>query len=152
VAPSTRDRVPALPVTFRPWLATRVLALLAVLTTVSLIALAIELPNINTRDRWSFAVFAVLVDIGLWFLARPCLRANHDGLEVVNVWRSRRLSWAQVLAVRLGPGDPWLVLDLDDGTTAAAMGVQSADGERGRRVAAQVAALIDLHSVPQRDD
>ncbi len=149
---STRASAPALPVTFRPWLATRILALLAVLVTVSLVALAIKLPNINPRDRWSFVGFAGLVVVGLWFLGRPRLRADEDGLEVVNVWRRRRLSWAQVVAVRLGPGDPWLVLDLDDGTTAAAMGVQSSDGDRGRRVAAQVAALVDLHSATPRDD
>jgi hypothetical protein len=126
--------------------------MLAVLVSVSLIALAIVLPGITTRDRWTFVVFAGLVVIGLAFLARPRLRADADGLEIVNVWRRRRLAWAEVVAVRLGPGDPWLVLDLDDGTTVAAMGVQSADGAYGRRVAQQVATLIAEHSATPRND
>lgn len=148
----TNSRAPALPVTFRPWLATRVLAVLAVSVAVSLVALALVLAGISTRDRWSFIGFAVLVVVGLAFLARPRLRADENGLEVVNVWRRRRLGWTEIVAVRLGPGDPWLVLDLDDGTTAAAMGVQSADGVRGRRVADQIAALVAEHSATPRDD
>ena len=152
MSPPNRPALPALPVTFRPRLATWILAGLAVSVMVSLVALAIVLPSVSTRDRWSFVGFAVLVVIGLAFLARPRVRADHDGLEIVNVWRRRRLDWAEVVAVRLGPSDPWLVLDLDDGTTVAAMGVQSADGARGREVAAQLAALVVAHSVTPRDD
>ena len=148
----TRPVAPPLPVTFRPWLATRMLAGLAVGVAASLVGLAILLPQIDTRDRWVFVGFAVLVLVGLGFLARPRLRADDAGLEIVNVWRRRRLGWAEVVAVRLGPGDPWLVLDLDHGTTAAAMGVQSADGARGRRVAAQVALLVAEHSATPRND
>jgi len=139
-------------VTFRPWLATWILAGLAVSVSVSLVGLAIVLPSVTTRDRLTFVGFAGLVVIGLAFLARPRVRADQDGLEVVNVWRRRRLAWAEVVSVRLGPGDPWLVLDLDDGTTAAAMGVQSADGARGRRVADQIAALVALHGAAPRND
>lgn len=141
-----------MPVTFRPWLATWVLAGLAICVAMSLVALAILLEGVGVRDRWGFVGLAVLVVVGLGFLARPRLRADTDGLEVVNVWRRRRLAWGEVVAVRLGPGDPWLVLDLDDGSTAAAMGVQSADGARGRRVAAQVAALVADHSATTGDD
>jgi len=143
---------PALPVTFRPWLATRVLAGLAVSVVVSLVALALLLPDIDAGDRWVFVGFSALVVVGLAFLARPRLRADESGLEIVNVGRRRRLGWAEVVAVRLGPGDPWLVLDLDDGTTVSAMGVQSADGARGRHTAAQVAALVAVHSGTPRDD
>jgi len=139
-------------VTFRPWLATWMLIGLAIAVTAALGTLAVVLPGIDTRDRWGFVGLAALVVVGLSFLARPRVRADLDGLEIVNVWRRRRLRWPEVVAVRLGPGDPWLVLDLDDGTTAAAMGVQSADGLRGRRAAAQIAALVAANSVTPRDD
>ena len=99
-----------------------------------------------------FVGFAVLVVVGLAFLARPHVRADDEGLEIVNVGRRRRLGWAEVVAVRLGPGDPWLVLDLDDGTTISAMGVQSSDGARARRIAGQVAALVARNSATPRDD
>jgi len=152
VPAQSQPNTPALPVTFRPWLATRVLAGLAIGVSVCLIGLAILLPGIAARDRWAFVGFAVIVVVGLGFLARPRVRADDDGLEVVNVWRRRHLDWAEVVAVRLGPGDPWLVLDLDDGTTAAAMGVQSADGERGQRVALQISALLAARTATPRDD
>ncbi|MBA2478259.1 MAG: PH domain-containing protein [Sporichthyaceae bacterium] len=137
--------------TFRPWLATWMLIGLALAVTAALGTLAVVLPGIDTRDRWGFVGLAALVVVGLSFLARPRVRADLDGLEIVNVWRRRRLGWPEVVAVRLGPGDPWLVLDLDDGTTAAAMGVQSADGVRGRRAAAQIAALVAANTVTPRD-
>ncbi len=137
--------------TFRPWLATWMLIGLAVAVIAALGTLAVVLPGIDTRDRWGFVGLAALVVVGLSFLARPRVRADLDGLDIVNVWRRRQLRWPEVVAVRLGPGDPWLVLDLDDGTTVAAMGVQSADGVRGRRAATQIAALVAANSVAPRD-
>lgn len=35
-----------------------------------------------------------------------------------------RLEWAQILRVNLRPGDPWVFLDLSDGTSLPALGIQ----------------------------
>ena len=66
--------------------------------------------------------------------------------------RRRRVDWAEIVAVRLGPDDPWVYLDLADGTALAAMGIQSADGDRARAAATELAALVAARSQTPRDD
>ena len=56
--------------------------------------------------------------------------------------RTTQLDWAEVLDARMEPGEPWPTLDLADGTTIAAMGIQSTDGERARRAVTELRALI----------
>lgn len=71
------------------------------------------------------------------------VRAEPDpeGLTVVNYARRRRLEWAEIITVRFGSGDPWVHLDLADGTVLAVMAVQRADGEHGM---AEARRLVDL--------
>ena len=151
--------LPTLPTTFRPQRALWMLVGLAIAVTVSLVALALVLPSpgettagFKTDDRVGFVILTLIIDGGLAILGRPRVRADQHGLEVINVARKHRLAWAQVIAVRMRPGDAWMVLDLDDGTTLNAMGVQAADGLRGRQQAAQIAALVAAHSATPRDD
>lgn len=149
---------PSLPVTFHPYLARRVLAGLAVAVTVAIGVVTFAVPSASeqaggfrTADRLGMGVIAVLALAGLWLLDRPRIRADESGLEVTNVFRRRRLEWAEVVAVSLGPDDPWLVLDLDDGTTLSAMGVQTSDGQRAQVAAAQVRALVTARTGTPRD-
>lgn len=150
--------MPALPATFRPYLARRVILGLAVAVTAAIGVVTVILPpasevgGFSTRDRLGMVAVALIVLAGLWLLNRPRIRADEAGLEVTNVFRRRRLEWAEVVAVSLRPDDPWLVLDLDDGSTLAAMGVQTSDGQRARVAAAQVDALVAARSGAPRDD
>ncbi len=50
--------------------------------------------------------------------------ARQEGVTVVNLTTKRELAWAQVLRVNLRDGDPWVHLDLADGTSLPAMGIQ----------------------------
>ena len=68
--------------------------------------------------------------------------AEADRLVVVNGYRRHEYEWAEVLAVHLPPGAPWAVLDLADGTSAPAMGIQGSDGGRARRAVRELRALI----------
>jgi hypothetical protein len=68
--------------------------------------------------------------------------ARREGLLVVNGFRSRELEWAEVIAVHLPPGAPWVVFDLADGTTASAMGIQGSDGARAQAAVRELRALI----------
>jgi hypothetical protein len=118
------SELPALPVTFRPTRTRVVLvgvgvAVFAVLTVIGLI-----LPATSTGERISF-VFTGLVFLGvLLLLSRPYVTADAGGVTVVNLTTRRRLEWAEVLGVNLRPGDPWVSLDLADGTSLPAMGIQ----------------------------
>ncbi len=50
------------------------------------------------------------------------------------------------VSVRFGGGNPWALLDLDDGETMSVMAVQRADGEHGETEAQRLATLVALHS------
>ena len=83
---------------------------------------------------------------GGFALARSRLVAREDGLTVVNGYRSRRFAWAEVVQVTLRPGSPWAVLDVADGTTVAAMGIQGSDGSRATAQVRRLRTLIAQHS------
>ncbi|MER6254849.1 MULTISPECIES: PH domain-containing protein [Streptomyces] len=115
---------PTLPVTFRPT-RTRVVLLgvgLAMFATITAIALLLE--NLSPGERISFVFTAVLLSSVLVLLSRPKVVADETGVTVVNLTNTRRLEWAQILRVNLRPGDPWVFLDLSDGTSLPALGIQ----------------------------
>jgi hypothetical protein len=103
----------------------------------------------ETRARFTLFQRGTLVGFGLlvfalWFaLVRSRVVAEQDRLVVVNGYRRREFEWPEVLAVHLPPGAPWVTLDLADGTTVAAMGIQGSDGDRARRAARELRALVD---------
>ena len=103
----------------------------------------------HIRAQFTFLEVVTVVGLGLMFyaagyaLARSRLVAREEGLTVVNGYKSRRFDWNEVLAVTLRRGSPWAVLDLSDGTSVPAMGIQGSDGERAVRQVAQVRALVE---------
>ncbi|MEJ8645186.1 PH domain-containing protein [Streptomyces sp. MS1.HAVA.3] len=115
---------PALPVTFRPT-RTRAVLLgvgLAMFTTITLIAVTLE--RLQPGERISFIFVAVLLTSVLVLLSRPKVVADEAGVTVVNLTNTRRLDWAEILRVNLRPGDPWVFLDLSDGTSLPVLGIQ----------------------------
>ena len=127
----------------------------AVVVAVSVV-LAVVLPGgsggFRLIDRVGLILFGLGVAALLHVLARPRVRANEDGVTVVNVFRRRQLEWAEILEVTLREGDPWVYLDLTDGSVLAAMGLQAADGERGRAMARELRALVRSHTQTSRND
>jgi len=142
---------PSLPHTFRP-LGVRIMitvlgALLLLVSVVTWFAFPAEV-----RDQFTLEQRGTLVLLGLilygagYALARSRVVAREDGVTVVNGYRSRRYEWNEVLAVSLRPGSPWAVLDLADGTTVAAMGIQGSDGARAAAQARQLRGLVDRYT------
>jgi hypothetical protein len=137
----------ALPVTFRPALTRAVLLTVGAVLVVTFAVVALVLP-----DPWTVADRAVMIAAGLVIfgilalLSRPKVRADRDGVTVVNLVTSRRLAWAEVLNVNLRPGDPWVYLDLADGTSMAAMGIQPGMAPaRAVRDAGRLRRLAETH-------
>lgn len=94
-------------------------------------------------------IFLGLIALGVWFALMRCrVSATENALIVVNGYRRRELEWAQVVAVSLRRGAPWASIDLSDGTTISAMGIQNADGQRGVIAARQLKALAAAKSAP----
>ncbi|MFF4959895.1 PH domain-containing protein [Streptomyces sp. NPDC001222] len=121
---SDLSHLPALPVTFRPArtravLVTAGIAMFAVITAVALL-----LETLTAGERVSFVFTGALLCGILLLLARPKVVADESGVTVVNIASRRRLDWAEILQVNLRPGDPWVFLNLSDGTSLPALGIQ----------------------------
>ncbi|MDX2564912.1 PH domain-containing protein [Streptomyces sp. TX20-6-3] len=120
----SQAETPVLPVTFRPG-RTRVVLItmsVAIFAVISLVAVMLE--RLGPGERASFFLTAALLSGGLLLLSRPKVVADDEGVTVVNITRTRRLAWAEILKVNLRPGDPWVFLDLSDGTSLPALGIQ----------------------------
>lgn len=138
----------SLPHTFRPLgvrIAIYVLgALLLLLTVVTWYAFPQEIRDQFTPfQRLTVAGLGLMLYAGGYALARSRLVAREDGLTVVNGYKSRRFEWNEILAITLRPGNPWAMLDLADGTTLPAMGIQGSDGPRANTQVRQVRALVE---------
>ncbi len=116
--------LPSLPVTFRPTRTRAVLYAVGIAQLAALTAIALLLPKLTGGERISFILTGVLVLAVLLLLSRPKVVARQEGVTVVNLTTKRELAWAQVLRVNLRAGDPWVHLDLADGTSLPAMGIQ----------------------------
>ncbi|MFR9731847.1 PH domain-containing protein [Saccharopolyspora sp. MS10] len=84
-------------------------------------------------DQLAMAGLGVLLACGALLLARPRLRADLGGLEVRNVFSTRRYSWDEVSAISFPDGASWARLELPHDEYISVLAVQSADGERAVR-------------------
>ncbi|MFI9075166.1 PH domain-containing protein [Streptomyces sioyaensis] len=116
--------LPSLPVTFRPTRTRAVLYTVGIAQFAALTAIALALPKLTGGERLSFVLTGLLVLAVLLLLSRPKVVARQEGVTVVNLTTRRELAWAEVLRVNLRAGDPWVHLDLADGTSLPAMGIQ----------------------------
>ncbi|MFD5652351.1 MULTISPECIES: PH domain-containing protein [unclassified Streptomyces] len=139
---TTPDHLPALPVTFRPGRTRAVLIVLAVVTFVTVTALGMLLGGLGPGERVSFVLTALVLAGVLLLLARPRVAADETGVTVVNLTTTRRLVWPEILRVNLRQGDPWVFLDLSDGTSLPALGIQP--GIAKQQALADARALRDL--------
>jgi hypothetical protein len=146
-----------LPHTFRPFgvrMAVYVFGGLLVLVTA---VIWFTFPG-EIRDKFTTFQRGTVIVLGLgflaigWGLARCRVEARAEGLKVVNGYRARRLEWSEVVAVSMKPGNPWAVLDLSDGTTASALGIQASDGARARRQVLELRRMVDVLTRTERDD
>lgn len=138
---------------FRPLRTRQVAYPIGIAWMLLMAGLAFFLPAaMGPADRVGF----LLLGVGaLWFLHRQASVAavpSERGLLVRNLFLSRDLEWAEIVAVRFGGGDPWVTLDLADGDTLAVMAVQRADGERAVAESRRLATLVARHTETPRDD
>ncbi|WP_406002016.1 PH domain-containing protein [Streptomyces sp. NBC_00829] len=122
--PTDAPQVPALPVTFRPTRTRVVLLTVGAAMFAVITAVALLLEKLSAGERSSFVLTALIFFGVLALLSRPKVVADEDGVTVVNLTRTRRLAWAEILRVNLRPGDPWVFLDLSDGTSLPVLGIQ----------------------------
>lgn len=88
----------------------------------------------------------------LWRQATVRARVDERGITVRNLLRVRTVEWPQIVSVQFGSGDPWVVLELSDGTTWPVMAVQRADCAYATRQAQRLAALVVRHGEGHEQD
>jgi hypothetical protein len=134
---------PPLPVVWRPR-TTRVIAYAAAgVLMLGMVTLAVVVaPQFKTFDRVMLVLFGLFCAWVLHMLARCRVVADASGLTVVNAFRTRRLAWAQIVAADMNVGDPWPTLDLADGTSISAMGINGAERTRAVRDLRELQSLL----------
>ncbi|MEW2497388.1 PH domain-containing protein [Streptomyces nodosus] len=145
--------LPTLPVTFRPGRTRVVLLSAGAAIFVVITAVAVLLEQLSSGERLSFVLTGALLCGVLLLLARPKVVADERGVTVVNIASRRRLDWAEILRVNLRPGDPWVFLDLSDGTSLPALGIQPGIAkQRAIEDARTLRALTEIRSTadPER--
>ncbi len=96
----------------------------------------------STFQRGTVLALGAVAFTAWYALVRSRVVAETDRLVVVNGFKRREFEWAEVLAAHLGRGAPWASLDLADGTSVPAMGIQGSDGARARTAIRQLRSLI----------
>ena len=138
---------PALPHTWRP-LGVRLAGLVFGGMLLAVVVFAWFAFDDETRAKFTPFQRGTLIFLGLLFfsvgfaMARSRVVAEAGRLVVVNGYRRHDYEWAEVIAVHLPPGAPWAVLDLADGTSQPAMGIQGSDGGRAQRAVRELRLLI----------
>lgn len=144
---------PALPVTFRPTRTRAVLLGVGAAMFVTITAIALILETLHPGERIAFVFTAVLLSSVLVLLSRPKVVADEAGVTVVNLTTTRRLEWAQILRVNLRPGDAWVFLDLNDGTSLPALGIQPGVAKAQAIADARaLRALAETHGTGSKND
>ena len=147
----------ALPHTFRPMGARiAVFAFGGLLLLVTVVIWFAFPPSIRAKFTPFQIGTIVVLSLGFaalgWGIARSRVEAREEGMRVINGYRVHDYEWTDVLGITLRPGSPWAVLDLSDGTSTSAIGIQGSDGPRAARQVRQLRALAEQHSHTDRND
>ncbi|WP_037670854.1 PH domain-containing protein [Streptomyces griseus] len=145
--------LPTLPVTFRPGRTRVVLLTAGAAIFVVISAVALLLDQLGPGERLSFILTGALIFGVLALLARVKVVADDSGVTVVNIAGRRRLAWAEIVRVNLRSGDPWVFLDLSDGTSLPALGIQPGIAkQRAIEDARTLRALAEARSIQDPEE
>jgi hypothetical protein len=146
--PASRPAFVTLPHTWRPlgvrlagWFFGLMLLIVCVVMWISFPPEVRE--GVTWSQRLTLIGFGVLAAGLINALMRSRVIATEEQLVVVNGYRRREFTWAQVVSVTLPAGAPWATLDLADGTTVSAMGIQGSDGRRASTAVRELRALLN---------
>lgn len=97
-------------------------------------------------QRLTLLGFGAVAAVAGHALARSRVEARADGLLAVNGYRSHLYPWERVAGVTLRAGGPWAIVELTDGSRAAAMGIQGSDGARAVVQVKQLREIMRTHT------
>jgi PH (Pleckstrin Homology) domain-containing protein len=120
-------------------------AAVAVLFIVIAVLLEVTPTGVYFRlaDQVSIGLIGLLIAGGLLLMARPRVRADAEGIEVRNVFVTRRLPWSEVVRVAFPDGASWARLELPDDEYLPVLALQATDRDRA---VAGITRLRELHA------
>lgn len=141
------SEVQGLPKTWRP-LGPRIVA--GVLVVALAVVCTLTWIGFDEQTKATFTLFQKLTLAFVALLALTCVHAltrsrvtaTREALIIVNGYKKRTLAWAEVVAVNLAPGAPWVRLDLADGSEISAMGIQGSDGASAKKAVRRLRELV----------
>ncbi|MCR1781430.1 PH domain-containing protein [Nocardioides carbamazepini] len=101
--------------------------------------------RVNNLEKVTVVFFILLGLFLLNGLARSRVVASADGLTIVNGYRTRRLSWAEVGTVRMPQGAPWPHLQQGEDHKISLLGIHASDGARAATAVRELRALVAGH-------
>jgi len=121
--------------TFRPGGA-RIVAygvgvIMLVLTAVIGLALPDEIYFTPAEDVTLWAIIVVVLAL-LHGIGRSYVRADDDGVEVLNGYRRHRVAWSDIQGFALNSGAPWATLVTNDDERVMLFAIQGSDGAYAR--------------------
>ncbi|HWJ09435.1 MAG TPA: PH domain-containing protein [Nocardioides sp.] len=142
---------PVLPHTWRPFGPRMAAAVFGVVLVGAFVWLWVNFDDgtrasVNVYERGTVIGLVLLGLALLNALARSRVVAREDGLTVVNGYRRRELSWAEVGRVRMPQGAPWPHLDLGDDERLSLMGIHASDGQRAAIAVRELRAVVAAHA------
>lgn len=146
--PAAADRPVALPHTWRPLgtiLAGGFFGLMFLIVCVAMwVTFDAEVrASVTFGQRLTLLGFIGLGCVAMYALMRCRVTATADKVVIVNGFKVREYAWPQLVTVTLTPGSPWATVDLADGTSVPAMGIQGSDGARAHRAVRELRALLE---------
>jgi hypothetical protein len=135
---------------FRP----RVVSVISTGMAISLVAVFgviwFRLPDVSQESFTLFQRLTLLVFFGtilgiLYRMATLKVVAYDDGLLVRNVFRTFRMEWSRISALRFAPGDAWLMIFDAEGNRSGALAIQAAEGARAHTAARELASVAKTH-------
>ncbi|AIY17355.1 PH domain-containing protein [Pimelobacter simplex] len=148
----TMPDLPPLPRTWRPFGPRMAAAVFAVVLVGAFAWLWLRFDEqtkeaVNVLEK---ATVIAIVGLGLalmFALARSRVVARPDGLTIVNGYRKRELTWAEVGTVRMPRGAPWPHLDQGDDVRISLLGIHTSDGARAETAVRELKAVVAAHRV-----
>lgn len=120
---------------------------LLVVCTVTWFAIGAEVrSHFSLFQRITLVLIGVAIFVILWALGRSSVEAWSDKVVVVNGFKRREFAWAQIVSINMPAGAPWVTLDLADGSTVSAMGIQGSDGAQARNAVRSMRSLLAENS------
>ncbi|WP_229053764.1 PH domain-containing protein [Aeromicrobium sp. Leaf350] len=114
----------------------------AVLMIVCIVAIGRALPDyvyFSLSEKITMWILLLAVLALLHGVGRSSVKADAEGIDVLNGYRRHHLTWDQVEGISMKSGAPWATLVTKDDDRVILFAIQSSDGD-GREVITQLRA------------